>query len=158
VTAPLPSRSREGYAPPVRRPEARPRLRAVPPLRPSPRAGLLACAVILMVFGLLLGAVMVNSKLITGQQDLDRIDKAITKADAVHDRLRLKVAQLESPERIVEAAKGQGMIPAAQTIWVVPVVPDNPPVTSPTPAPTSPSPWGAEQASGRVGAPEPAQP
>jgi cell division protein FtsL len=132
---------------PVRAP-AKPRLRAVPPLRPSPRAGVLAFAVVGLVFAIMLGAAMLNSKLITGQQQLDKLDRAIAQAQAEHDKYRLEVAQLESPDRIVQAAQSQGMIPAAQTVWVLPVVPGDPALEQPATAPATSPPATSERATG----------
>lgn len=135
----------------------------MPPLHPSPRAGLLAFAVIALVFAIMLAAAMLNSKLITGQQSIDRVDKQVTQAHADHDRLRLEVATLESPARIVLAAQAQGMIPAAQTIWVLPVVPQGsggiaPTVPSTAPPSTAASRGpsvGAERAAGPVAKAQP---
>jgi cell division protein FtsL len=148
VTATQPVRGRRA---PVAVPASKPRLRAVPPLRATPRAGFLAFAVVGLVFAILLGAAMLNSKLITGQQHLDHVNRSITSAEAEHDKLRLEVAQLESPDRIVQAATAQGMIPAAQTVWVLPVVPGDPALEQPTPATTPPA--TSEQATPPVSSP-----
>ncbi len=161
MTAAVPAAPQRRERPSAPAPTPRPRLRAVPPLRPSPRAGILVAAVIALVFAILLGAVMLNSKLITGQQELDHLNTRITKAEARHDRLRLQVAQLESPSRIVEAAQAQGMVPAASTVWVLPVVPGDPATVTPSPATPDPAtePPASERATGPAATPtQPAQP
>ncbi len=147
MTATVPARSRGRRAEPVA-PAPRARLRAVPTVRASRRAGALAVMVIGLVFAILLGAVLLNSRLITGQQQLDKLDQSIDDARARQDRLRLDVAQLESPQRIVAAAQSQGMVPAPRTIWVLPAVPTDDPSLQAAPTTPPPAPSGSERATG----------
>ena len=167
MTAAVPAGPRRGAKRPGVEAIPRPQLSAVPPLRPSRKTGLLAGFVIALMFGVLLGAVMLNSKLITGQQELDRLDRDIARSEAAHERLRLRVAELESPEHIVSAAQDRGMVPAASTVWVIPVVPTGgavgagpaPAPPAPTPGPDGPQGGGAQRAVGADAAPtRPAQP
>lgn len=114
------------------------RLRAVPAVRPSPRVGFLAFAAMVMVFAILLAAAMAHSQLITGQRYLDHLGTRAARERSTADRLRLQVADLESPGRIVLAAQAQGMVLAQQTTWLRAVrpgeTPPSPPVTAPAPS------------------------
>lgn len=99
----------------------------------------MAFAAAAMVFAILLAAAMVHSQLITGQRHLDQLATRTAAARSATDRLRLKVADLEAPGRIVLAAQVQGMVLAQQTTWLRAVLPGDippPPLTAPAPSPT----------------------
>jgi cell division protein FtsL len=95
----------------------RPDLRVVPPRRPT---GAIVAASLVLVFGVLLATAALNTVLVSGQRDLDRIESQIREGEQRNQALTLQVAELESPERIVEAAEAQGMVEPDEVIWLTP--------------------------------------
>jgi cell division protein FtsL len=93
----------------------RPDLRVVPPRRAT---GSVVIAAVVLVFGVLLATAALNTMLVSGQRDLDRIEAEIREADQRNQALAVEVAQLESPERIVEAAEAQGMVVPTDPTWL----------------------------------------
>jgi hypothetical protein len=77
-------------------------------------AGLLA------LFLALFGNAVAHSVLVAGQERLDGLTAELEQEQARNQRLHLRAAALESPERIVEAAKDLGMVPAEKTEWLNP--------------------------------------
>ncbi|CAN5852970.1 hypothetical protein BH24ACT3_BH24ACT3_04920 [soil metagenome] len=97
------------------------RLRAVEPAPPQPLpARLLAGLVVVMLFAALFGLAIFHTVLAQGQVRLDHLDQRVDQAQASYERNRLEVAQLESPERIVEAARSAGMVPASDITYLSP--------------------------------------
>ncbi|CAN5569465.1 hypothetical protein BH20ACT2_BH20ACT2_23860 [soil metagenome] len=90
--------------------EAAPRRRLTP--------GLLATLVVTVVFGALFALAVFHTVVLQGQQRLDRLDQQVLDATADYQRSRLAVAQLESPERIVDAALAQGLVPADDVTYL----------------------------------------
>ena len=121
AVAPRPSpRPRPQAAP------ARPRLRVVPPNYVSPRARrrrarrLLAAASVLAVLGLL-GVASLHVVLTQGQFRLERLDARARQEQDRYERLRLEVAELESPARVVAAAQQRlGMVPPPGVTYLQP--------------------------------------
>jgi cell division protein FtsL len=74
------------------------------------RIGLAAVTGVTLIFVLMLGLVAFQAKLAQDQLDLDRIERAAQDAEARYAQLRLRVAQLESPQRVVAEAKRLGLI------------------------------------------------
>ncbi|HEV7721462.1 MAG TPA: hypothetical protein VGO60_09265 [Iamia sp.] len=97
----------------------RPDLRVVPPRRPT---GAIVVASLVVVFGVLLATAALNTMLVSGQRDLDRIESEIQEGEQRNQALALQVAQMESPERIVDAAEAQGMVEPDEVIWLTPRV------------------------------------
>ncbi|HEX7132718.1 MAG TPA: hypothetical protein VF228_09085 [Iamia sp.] len=95
----------------------RPELRVVPPRRPT---GAIVVASLVLVFGVLLATAALNTMLVSGQRDLDRIEAEIREGEQRNQALELQVAELESPDRVVEAAEAQGMIEPETVIWLTP--------------------------------------
>ncbi|HEU5148924.1 MAG TPA: hypothetical protein VFU19_00415 [Iamia sp.] len=93
----------------------RPDLRVVPPRRPT---GAIVVASLVVVFGVLLATAALNTMLVSGQRDLDRIEAQIREGQQRNQSLRLEVAELESPERIVRAAEAQGMVVPDEVTWL----------------------------------------
>lgn len=93
----------------------RPDLRVVPPRRPT---GAVVVVALLVVFGVLLATAALNTVLVSGQRDLDRIEAEIREGEQRNQALRLRVAELESPERIVAAATAAGMIQPDEVRWI----------------------------------------
>ena len=142
----------------------RPRLRVVPPNTLSPaarrrRARLLAVVLSASVVIGLLAIVALHALLSQNQLRLDDIDAKAAAQQARYERLRLEVAELESPSRIVATAQQRlGMVMPPTVTYLTPTGADEsgavPPASAPTstattvpartPAPaTTPSTWSA---------------
>lgn len=93
----------------------RPDLRVVPPRRPT---GAIVAVSLVAVFAVLLATAALNTMLVSGQRDLDRIESQIRQGEQRNQALTLQVAELESPERIVAAAEAQGMVEPDEVIWL----------------------------------------
>jgi cell division protein FtsL len=113
-------------AAPARKEAARPPLRVVRAAELSARgrrrrARLMGTAITLVVVGGLFALAVFNVVLAQGQVRLNTIeDKANAQQDR-YERLRLEVAQLESPERVVAAAQERlGMVPPATVHYLAP--------------------------------------
>ena len=107
-------------------PAAQPRLRVVPPDYVSPRARrrrarrLLVAASTLAVLGLL-GVATLHVVLSQGQFRLERLDARAGQEQERYERLRLEVAELESPARVVAAAQERlGMVPPPAVTYLSP--------------------------------------
>jgi cell division protein FtsL len=77
-------------------------------------AGLLtvACLFALAVF---------NAMLVSGQGRIDQLEDQVTAAQAEYSANRLKVAELESPQRVVQAAQRRlGMVPPSDVSYLTP--------------------------------------
>src|SRR6202040_2624963 len=80
--------------------------------------------------GMLFGLAAVHVLLTEGQFRLQRLQRQSDDAQAQYVRLRLEVAQLESPQRIVAAAQERlGMVPPTALTYLTPTGP----VTTPGP-------------------------
>jgi Tfp pilus assembly protein PilV len=101
----------------------RPDLRIVPRSRRR-RAGMLAALACVLLFGIALGLAAFQTKIAADQLRLDRIERQTTQAQARYERLRLAVAQFESPAVVVGAAKAKGMQTPAQVTYVSPSAAD----------------------------------
>lgn len=139
MAAPAPARARRAAAPaarrpaPVRVPPADRRL-ADPPrhLRVVSDARVVALRRRRRLRGVLVltGMVMAGSlfalaafhaMLASGQADLDRIEQRVSDAQARYESLRLQVAELEAPSRIVrEAQERLGMVPPPGVTYLTP--------------------------------------
>jgi cell division protein FtsL len=123
VAAPAPRPAR-----PAAPPAARPRhLRVVAPSerlrhRLTPATAVLAT---LAVFGVLLAVAVAQTVLVQGQGRLDQLDAQLTVEQARYQELRLEVAQLESPERVVAAAQAQGMVTPDDLVYLQPEATDH---------------------------------
>ena len=93
---------------PVRRP--RPHIRVIPgravqPLRMAP--WLLFTALVIFVFFALIYS---RTTLSDSAFDLDKVESQIAQEEAAYQQLRLEVARLQSPERIVPLAEQIGLV------------------------------------------------
>ena len=96
-------------------PEARPNLRVVRPRSVRERrrqrtmltAALLATVCVAIAF---FGAVALHAKLAQGQVRLDGLQRSMTEQEKQRTVLRSEVARLESPDRIVAAARDLGLV------------------------------------------------
>lgn len=107
-------------------PAAQPRLRIVPPDYVSPRARRrrarrqLVAASTLAVLGLL-GVATLHVALSQNQFRLERLDARAGQEQDRYERLRLEVAELESPARVVAAAQERlGMVPPPVVTYLSP--------------------------------------
>ena len=139
MTAALPSgvhARRSGGAPAERRTE-RAKLRVVTPVPRRSRAKLIAVFTVLVVFGALFVNATFHSVLVSGQEQLDRLNNQVQDQSAHNQRLRLRVAGLESPGRIVSAARSAGMITPNEITWIMPSGGNGGPVSSVSGTPTT---------------------
>ncbi|HZQ85020.1 MAG TPA: cell division protein FtsL [Acidimicrobiales bacterium] len=116
---------------------ARPRLRVVPPNSLSPaarrRRGRLVAVVLsgAVVIGLL-AIVALHALLSQNQLRLDDIDAKAAAQQARYERLRLEVAELESPSRIVATAQQKlGMVMPPTVTYLTPTGTDESQATPP---------------------------
>jgi cell division protein FtsL len=117
-----------GPAPAPRRGARRPPLHVVrterSPLARRARARLLGVLVLLVVGVALFGLVASHVALTQGQFQLDRLEVRAAEEQARYERLRLQVAELESPARVVAAAQERlGMVPPPGVTYLSPVGP-----------------------------------
>jgi cell division protein FtsL len=106
--------------------------------RLSARAGVVFTV---LAFVALFGVAVCHALLIQGQARVDALDQRVATAQARYERLRLQVAELESPQRIAKEAQDElGMVPAGKTVWLTPEDPapaDAPPADAPEQTDTS---------------------
>jgi cell division protein FtsL len=89
--------------------------------RLTPAMGVLITAAL---FATLLAVAVAHTVLVQGQVRLDELDAQLVEEQARYQELRTDVAELESPDRIVEAAKGQGMVIPDDLVYLQPSAPD----------------------------------
>jgi cell division protein FtsL len=113
---------------PSPKPKGRPPLRVVGEEEPRRtvdrrrRARLLTGLTVFVVVGGLFGLVASHVVLTQGQFRLEQVEKKAADEQARFERLRLQVAQLESPERVVAAAQERlGMVPPPGVKYLSPV-------------------------------------
>jgi cell division protein FtsL len=102
----------------------------------SPRAGVVLTVA---VFAALFGVAVSHALLIESQATVDELNQTVAAEQARYERLRLDVAELESPQRITAEAQDRlGMVPAGEVVWLTPDEPapavdsgDDPPPESP---------------------------
>jgi cell division protein FtsL len=100
-------------------------------LRLSPRIGVLLTVV---GFVALFGVAVCHALLIQNQASVDELDRRVAAEQARYEKLRLEVAELESPQRIMsEAQNDLGMVPAGETVWLTPSEPAPTSTTAPDP-------------------------
>jgi cell division protein FtsL len=128
-------------------------LRVVRPSETSPRirrrrARLAICSLFALVAAGLFGLVALHVVLTQNQFRLDNLRSQATTEEAKYQRLRLEVAQLESPQRIVaEAQQRLGMVQPPTVTYLTPVNPAPAAADSSTPpgpalaAGTDPTGW-----------------
>lgn len=114
-----------GAAAPRRRsvevPEPR-HLRVVTQVRRRPRLNAVTAVLVgaLVVAGMLAVAVS-QTMLVQGQLRIDTLDEQVSAEKTRYQRLRLRVAQLESPDHVVRVAiERLGMVPPDEVVYVTP--------------------------------------
>jgi cell division protein FtsL len=86
-------------------------------IRLTPRVGV---SLTILLFVALFGVAVSHALLIERQSHLDRLDEEVADEQARYEELRLDVAELESPERILADAAELGMVPPSETVWLTP--------------------------------------
>ena len=105
------------------------KVRGGPRQGPAPdrplRLALLASAV--LTVGTIFGAAIFHVILIQSEFRLDQINKEATKEEARYEKLRLDVAQLSAPDRIVATAQQRlGMVVPPQVAYLMAPIPQAP--------------------------------
>lgn len=95
-----------------------------------------------LVFVSMLGLAVFHSVLVQGQLHMDRLDSQIDVERQHQSELRLAVAQLGAPQRIIIAAGDQNMVPSVDRKYLAAVVPGSI-VPPPSPPSTTKPPKGA---------------
>jgi len=95
----------------------RPGTRTRPQFRLTPKTGV---TLTVMLFGALFGVAVSHALLIQSQTRLDEMDKDAADEQARYEQNRADVAELESPDRIIAAARELGMVDPAETVWLTP--------------------------------------
>jgi cell division protein FtsL len=108
---------------PDRQPRARPRLEIVAPperrRRIQPRGWAAIGGVTLFVILLALAAF--HARLVSSQAHLDRLERQVAAQQHRYQALRLEVARLEAPDRVLSTAQYQlGMVPAGDAVFINP--------------------------------------
>ncbi|GEM_PF-2900243 len=121
---------------PARSPEERRHLRVVPKNYVSARtrrnrARLLVVLTGVLIAAALFGVVAFHVVLTLNQLDIQHLRAEADSASVKQQQLRLQVAELESPERVVDAAQKLGMVPPATVHYLSPNG-----TAAPVPAPT----------------------
>jgi cell division protein FtsB len=87
------------------------------------------------VFVLLLALAGFRSVLVSEQFGLDRLNARLENAQEQSQVLRMEVARLENPDRILAVAQGRlGMVPPPARVYLAAVVPGD--LLHPVPAPS----------------------
>ncbi len=89
------------------------------------------------------GLAAFHSVLVQGQLHLDRIDQRIAAEQQRQTELRLQVAQLGAPQRVIVAAGDLGMVTPDNRVYLAAVVPGSvvpPPPTTKAPKTTAKAP------------------
>ena len=97
------------------------------------RARLLVVLTGIAITAALFGVVVFHVVLTQNQLDIQHLRAEADAASVKQQQLRLQVAQLESPERVVDAAQKLGMVPPATVRYL------SPDGTAPAPKPTVPA-------------------
>jgi cell division protein FtsL len=101
---------------------ARPQLRVVetPRRRRQLRTGPTFALGAVLAFLIAFGVVVSQAVLVQGQQRLDELDAQIAEETDRYQALRLELAELESPARIIDAATALGMVPPPEVVYLTP--------------------------------------
>jgi len=88
-----------------------------PPARRGRRLSV-GAAVVVVVFGALLAAAVLQAMLVTGQDRLDDTNREIAEVEQQLQKDRVQLAAVESPEQLAAAAARIGMVAPAERAWV----------------------------------------
>jgi len=125
ATVPAPRRAPLRAPAPRREQPPRPSLRVIRKANRRPRYALWTVVAVGAIFALFFGLVMFHTVLLTNQRRLDQLDAQVRNQQATYQQLRLQVAQLQSPERILGVATSKlGLVPSSGTTYLTPSGPD----------------------------------
>ena len=110
---------------PAREVRPTPDLQVVPRRASRSRLGIIGAIALTLLFGSMLGLAVFHSVLVQGQLRLDQTNRRIEQEQARERELRLQVAQLAAPERILAAAEQRGMVQPNDRKYLAAVVPNN---------------------------------
>lgn len=85
--------------------------------RLTPRAGVTLTVLLFVALFAVAGS---HALLVESQVRLDGLDGQVAEEQSRYERLRMDVAQLESPERIMADATAMGMVQPADPVWITP--------------------------------------
>jgi cell division protein FtsL len=123
-------------------------LRVVEPARRARRLRLtkvMAVAAIGFVVASMFAVAICQAMLVQNQLRLDRLEQSVTREQARYERNRLRVAQLESPDRIVSAARDKlGMVSPGEVVYLAPDEPVAPDSTATITGSQNASPTGGD--------------
>jgi cell division protein FtsL len=106
--------------------------------RPARNPMVTTAIVVAGLFAVLFALVVFHTVMLQNQTRLDKLDDQVQTAQSNYEQLRLQVAQLEAPQRVVDAATQKlGMVPAAGTTYLTPSAADA--AAASTPTTTTPS-------------------
>jgi cell division protein FtsL len=124
----------------VRPTAPRPPLEVIVPTPSRLRRRALIAAAVLTAVGILFGLVLVHIDLTAKEMRLIHLQDQASRAQDTNLKLRLEVAELESPARIVATAQQLGMVPPPKITYLTAVpgsvspTAGSPPISEPTPA------------------------
>ena len=122
--APSPQRAPAPRPRPAERPN---HLRVVAPSERVRRRRVTPAMAVLLTAGIfvtLLAVAVAHTVLVEGQMRLDELDSQLVEEQARYQELRTRVAELESPPRIVQAAHDMGMVTPDDLKYLQPPAPD----------------------------------
>jgi len=106
---------------PLRPGATRPGLRVVPPRVRRRRTAVVTIIAMTVMFAVMLGLAAFQTLIAQGQESLDHLRVQTSDAQVAFAKLRLQVAQLQSPSRIVSVAEQRlGLVPPNTIHYVAP--------------------------------------
>ena len=105
------------------RPQPRPDLKVVRPDQRRRRRVVTPVIGVLLtagIFVLLLAVAIAHTLLVSGQVHLDHVDDQVTVEQARYQQLREQLAEAEAPDKIVAAARAQGMVSPPDVVYLQP--------------------------------------
>jgi cell division protein FtsL len=89
--------------------------------RSSRLLGVIGSLALLTLFVSLFGMAAFHAVIVQGQNRIDELDKQVTTSRSQSQRLRLELAELTAPDRIVEEAKTRlGMVEPPSVVYLTP--------------------------------------
>lgn len=119
------------------------------PILQNPSGVMFPVVAVVVVFGSLLGIVIVQTFIVQNRVQLDTISSELSAEQALNQELRLEVIELESPERILDTAvRRLGMIRPEERTYLPGIDPDLQAILQPpaTGDPFGPAPLSEELA------------
>lgn len=131
--------SRRPQAAPPREKHSRLRVVDAPPASRRDRRMLVIVGGGLLFAATLAGNVAVQAQTTQGQFELERLETTARRRQAGYQELRLQVAELEAPRRILDRARQMGMVEPARVTYLTPTTKTSTPGRSSGPAPDAAS-------------------